>query len=264
MGSRIVFYGNCQMGRLAECLAVTRDYYPDHDDEYAYVDAEALGARERLADERMDRLVYQVTRKQMEPPVRAETLRLPALYFRPLWPFDGPDERITAAGPVTRGDKFVNRLRREGFSAAEIFRRYTDADLARDFDLDRMLETQLGRFRALDAMSDVHVADWIAGDFRERQLFNMFWHPSPESYSRYARPICDFLGLSEAHADIACKVVAATDTQLPEIPIHPSVAARFGLAWAPAGRTYQGFTDALTFDQWLWRHLTYEPEVKAA
>lgn len=264
MGSRIVFYGNCQMGRLAECFAKIRDYFPDHDDEYVYFDGEASGARERLAREKVDRLVYQVTRKQMEPSIAAETIRLPALYFRPLWPFDGPDERITATGPVTRGDKFVNRLRHEGLSADEIFRRYSGADLAKDFDLDRMIEKQLFRFYALDAASDVHVADWIGSDFRDRQLFNMFWHPTPETYSRYAGPICDFLGLSEPHADIACKIVAATAPQLPEIPIHPSVAAHFGLTWAPAGRTYQGFTDALTFDQWLWRHLTYEPVARAA
>lgn len=255
---RVLFYGNCQMGRLAECFGQIVNFHADCDVAFSYVDSATVEAEAAVSQFGPDKTIFQVTRQQPLAPAGLNALRVPALFHRPLWPFYDHDERIIPGviTPISAGDALATRLMKECADPREAFDRYKAFEFHGDYDLDRLWERHQYRYRHLDSLSDVQVGEWMDAEIRQRQLFNMFWHPSPETYSYVAGPVCDYLGLAPHHSEIAQAIVRVTESQLPEIPVHPTVAAYYGIEWAPPHRTYEDKLGHLDFDGWLMRHLT--------
>jgi hypothetical protein len=187
--------------------------------------------------------------------LKAELIVLPELQLDFLWPFAGqphianaPDD-LYPDGPFSAelGDAWLNRAL-EGPSRAEaIERAYLALDVARIVDLDRMKDLALEAQAERDKIIGVDFATRIAQNFRHRPVFASPRAPGPEMFGLFAAAVFARLGLAYAGE--------TAPTMGRDLPIHPSVAAHFGLAETPP--CAQGWGEAVDFAEYVRRYLAY-------
>ncbi len=268
---RIVFYGNCQAGWLATNLQQVAARHPDFPHEIVAVYSESADALDRLRAELdgASHLFFQTMRRMPRPPkdVRSTTrvVGFPALYMRPFWPFASGDARVGLDDRIVIGDAMLNHLAHQGLTSEEVFNQYLAADMSRVCDLDGIWRDQLRRWRRMEAFCEIKISDWIEENFRKQQLFELFWHPTQTLYRQLGRQVCELLDLGPEHRATSEMVFDHHPTPAPRIPIHPTVAEHFKLEWwtGPDHR-YDHFGKMVTFEEWLWEHITWRPAVEAA
>ncbi len=261
---KVVFFGNCQAGWLGSNIeGASQRCALEH--QVQFVPMYGPDAREELscAMDGADRLVFQICERFQEPPSSTvPTLRFPAVYFRPLWPLTAADPRTGAGSPIVLGDGFVNDHAQ--LAPAEIIARYLEAEDADFGYLDALLETQATTLRSFDALSDVKIIDWLLEDFRRQPLFDMFWHPTQVVYRKMAPALWDFLDLTVEQRKASLEIFDFYPENQPRIPIHPTVAEHFKLEWwTGSDHRYDHFGKMVTFEEWLWEHITWRPAGEA-
>ena len=252
---RVAFIGGTQAMRLA--LAYIR---PDPATRDAiWLRDRAVGSPEN--EERLrgaDKIVWLAP---VAPPpdfealdLSAELISLPELQLDFLWPFAGqphiantPDELYPDGPfPADLGDAWLNRALEGPQLPEAIADLYLALDVARVIDLDRMRDLALEAQAARDKLIGVDFASRIAEGFRRRPLFISPRAPAPELFDLLAEA---------AFARLGAAYVRAPAPAVRQLPIHPGVAAHFGLDWTQDRS--QAWGEAVDFAEYVRRYLAY-------
>jgi hypothetical protein len=192
---------------------------------------------------------------------KGEPIWFPELSLDFLWPFAGQPhirnswDSLFAEGPfpVELGDAYLNRRlqRREALETIE--EAYLALDVAATIDLDAYKQLVLERQREIDALCGSDFAWLIESEFRSRPLFVNSLVPTPELLRAIAGPL---------FARLPGGAVPSEDWHPPgrfppEAPIHPSVAAHFGITWTNR-RLYRSWTGVgIDFPEYVRRYLAF-------
>lgn len=186
---------------------------------------------------------------------QAEILHLPELQLDFLWPFAGqphianmPDEfHPNGPYPADLGDAWLNRALEGPRRPEAIAQAYLALDVARLVDLDALKDMALERQRGHDKSLGVDFASRIEAGFRQRPLFKSPRCPGAELFGLLAQAA--FARLGVAYSGEAGEPVAR------DLPIHPSVAAHFGLE--ANVRQAQDGGEGNDFAEYVHRYLAY-------
>jgi hypothetical protein len=129
-------------------------------------------------------------------------------------------------------DSTVLKMRRQGKSPAEIVNEYSNMDLPSTVDLDRLFEHVIEVQRLKEAETDVKVLDFALEQFEKQQVFSCVNHGSNLLMIHMADQILaslDYPPLPRYAHEALCELMD------PTIPIHPSIARYYNLAWAVPG-----------------------------
>ncbi|EPR37195.1 hypothetical protein dsx2_1138 [Desulfovibrio sp. X2] len=133
-----------------------------------------------------------------------------------------------------------------GWDDERIVSRYTAARLDELLDLDEHFERQIGHLRKLDGSCDIKVADFVESRVRETMLFHIFNHPAIPVMRHMADGMLDLLGLPlDLPRDVPDKFVHS------QLPVHPSVARAYGLAFAAEDRIWNLGPRKVNFEEYL-------------
>jgi Flp pilus assembly protein TadD len=278
MNSRtIAFVGNCQailLGhiyreqiapRYHQVVTIIESTHPEHHEKSELEQA-------LLADVIVDQVLDSPT------PFRAQSVRpgtstifFPTVSGRFLWPFGGQAHprnpmlgRLYGPYDFEHGDSFLNRMLARGVPAAEALQRYLQLDIAREANLDRLLELHLEQQRKRDNKSGIAIAAFIEKHFRTEKLFQCPGHPMNSIVNQLAWEVFARIGVPDAD------IQRALDAQLPywqdhSLPIHPGVIRHFGLQFLTENSRWpSGHEGAFTFAEWVVRYMEAEwsPELR--
>jgi len=192
---------------------------------------------------------------------KGEQIWFPELGLDFLWPFAGQPhisnswDVLFPEGPfpVELGDAYLNRRlqRREAPEAIE--EAYIALDVAATIDLDAYKQLVLDRQSEIDALCGSDFASRLDSEFRLQPLFANSLAPLPELLRAIANALFARLP-GDAALSEAWRPAGALP---PEAPIHPSVAAHFGLRWTNS-RYYRTWTgEGIDFPEYVRRYLAF-------
>jgi hypothetical protein len=185
-----------------------------------------------------------------------------------LWPFLGPDPRLVyEAGRYPNGRyRFGDRI---GASLAYLqlpddimqlsYQSMTEKEMP---NLDALLADDRAAWRGLDATHDVKVADFIVENFRRYRLFFAPPFPTGELLRHMivqlvtGSPIEAICDLSKLRRELDFLLTGYIGRR-EELPIHPHVAQRFGLAWWHPGMRYRWHGNHWTFEEYALRYIKW-------
>ncbi len=262
----IAFVGNCQAGVLAQ---VFRSIAPDRAAPLVVQSFLPVSNETRTAIREADIVVWQKTNTLSpmgEPDTNGRLVEFPWVAATFLWPNYGPTHiNYRADPPFTPywgsevGDRFLNRMIRDGCSPEEALWRYLshDHDPAR---LDRAYEIAQDHQRIRDThCGSFHTADLLENLFRRYPLFRTPSHPLAALTGYVAQVTLPRIGLTAAEQKRLD--MAGFDQYFPteERPIHPQVAQHFRIQWAGPDRLYETCQDgSYTFIEWVLRYMRTE------
>ncbi len=202
--------------------------------------------------------------------VKAKIHRIPYLAATGIyWPYGGSGhpkdndyKHIPRYSPYNceRGDLYLNWLMEKNIPAKECVKRYLNEDINKTAKLDRRLEMSLAAMKARDADCGFGVAEYIRENFQKELLFSTVGH--------FRRSLALFL-INElfGRMGVEQRLIARLNTLYPGnphgsndiTPIHPQVAAHFGLGFIAKNQSYRySFEGRFTFAEYYTRYVRYE------
>jgi tetratricopeptide (TPR) repeat protein len=192
---------------------------------------------------------------------KGEQIWFPELSLDFLWPFGGQPhisntwDALFPEGPfpVELGDAFLNRRLqgRERFDVIE--RAYLALDVGATVDLDAYKHLVVERQGEIDKLCGSDFASLIESEFRSRPLFVNSLVPASELF----RAVAELLFARLPGGCVLGEDWRPMGAAAPEAPIHPRVAAHFGLGWAN-GRRYRSWTgEGVDFRGYVRRYLAF-------
>jgi tetratricopeptide (TPR) repeat protein len=263
----IVFLGNCQLHALQHIFRVFIEPYADCTtdfvDAYGNINASSY---ERL--NRADAVVVQVTADppkldHAHIPASAAIHRVPLVSGAFLWPNQGIEHPLKPTARYGNPpympeycDKVLARFLTDALSPQEALARYKAMDVAATAHAGRLYEITLENQRKFDAACGYDCAGIIETHLRNEQLFQSAFHFN----TRIARHLG--AGLA-ARMGFDAKIAGRIETHLTEspfvarwVPIHPSIARHFELAWVTEATRYPFLWEgSFTFDDYVLRFM---------
>jgi len=126
-----------------------------------------------------------------------------------------------------------------------IVRAYLDTDLTAGLDLSRHLADQLDYLHKSQVGTPFALAECVERDFATQRLFHMINHPAMPLMRHMADVILDHLGMAPLvgeRFDPFC---------MHQLPVHPSVAQGYGLAWCDADTRYYMLDRDYSFEEYV-------------
>lgn len=161
----------------------------------------------------------------------ALSLCVPNMFFHAYWPlwYDAPgfDYR----------DRLLDALLEKGLPGEQVLMLALRSDPANMFDLDAIVEASIERERMRESFTPVKYLDYILTHWRERKLFHSVNHPGQEMLAIAARGVLQALGMEPPESAVLMQ--ASHPYPEFELPIHPAMAKRYGLAFAGADAVYE-------------------------
>lgn len=267
---KLVFIGNCQIGAL---MSLYSDYASQSRHEILYnINAFApLSNQDIEAIEGADVVVDQVY--DTDSPVNVaefssshRSVSVPTVAGGFFWPFGGqahprntPNFGDNGAFPSELGDSYLNRLIGQGAGAEAAVVQYLNADINRVINLDRLLEIYIERQTLRDQKSGFEIAQLIVDYFRVEPLFLTPFHPGLRLTLALAGELFRRLDVPEGEIAIMNRHLCRTPFPRDELPIHPSVAAHFELAFGGAEQRYRLAPEGrFTFAEYALRYMRYD------
>ncbi len=259
--SMIVFIGNCQTRAISQLyetfVAPARGETVRYIESYQDLtdDARAALADARIVVEQVVDVEPKALAEGVNPVARRVPCPLVACGF--LWPFAGEARQGNAplwhlpGGPFPGelSDRFLNRLIQEERSPEYGLEAYAEADVTRT--IDRLYEVYIDRQQRRDEICGFAIAPLIAANFRTESLFFTPHHPGLRITLALAEQLFDKLGAADAIGAMRERVWSSP-FPWNRLPIHPKVAAHFGLTFADESTRYRYGPEALiTFRQWV-------------
>lgn len=163
-------------------------------------------------------------------PPGCPALCIPNMFFRGPWPL------WSGAPGFDYRDMFLDHLLDLGLPEADILHVYLRTPLAAKYDLAALLDQTISLERARQARTPVPYLDFVLEHFRQRPLFLTVNHPTAELLAHAASGILRELALAPAEPG----ALAAQGTGYEDffLPVHPQVAAFYGLAYGGAEASY--------------------------
>ena len=207
-------------------------------------------------------------------PEACTTITVPTLHFNSLWPLmtEDPRNQPEPGAPYGRipfgmGDRIALKIVQSEPDPARRRALYDATDWRRTVNLARSHELETRNFFAREQGCDVRVAAYVLAHFRDRRLFYTHAHPTGELMyfvlaQLYALPaLRSAIGLPYDTLIQAARLWSETSNVFrgEEAPVHPAVAAHFGLRWWHADLQYAWLNTQRSFDAWITWYLTYVP-----
>ena len=268
---RIVFIGNCQVQLLEQLYRryAGREgeeqilYLPSYEDLTPERSA-TIASADVIVEQRLD----VAPKAEIDGnTIRGERWFVPLLAGGFLWPFAGQphprNERLwfMPSGPFDgeMSDSYLNRLIEKRVPAEEAVAQYLALDVNKIRNLDRLFEIIIDRQRARDNACGYQFADLIVEHFRHEPLFRTPHHPNLRLSLAFGTQFFRHMGLAEAAIARLHERVRVTPFPRTQAPIHPSVAAHFGLAYADAQTRYRIREEGrFTFAEYAARYMAGE------
>jgi hypothetical protein len=267
---KIVFFGNCQMQALRLATQLFAVPYTGDSVEWHF-SAKGITPALRAALAQADVVVDQTSPMPQRHGVekletRARRLRVPLVGANFLWPFAGkahPDS-VRKYGPYNpffadMGDAWLAARLKEGGDLDQAVAAYIALDVAQVAGLDWRYEVELDSLALLQRNTPYRFAELIAEYFRTERLFRIPYHIEGRLFRHMVSAFFTELGVPAAvHRSVEKYLVASTFGPK-ELPVHPGVAAHFGLHWAAADTLYRfNSEDMLSFEAWAYRFMRCE------
>jgi len=263
----IACLGNCQSGAIRAFLMTVPEISRDHDVVLVYQPTksfEALRPRVRAVIQQVTHGWddFRLTKDDLPPD--AVMIRYPAMLQNYLWPqipfqkrrIAGDSATKTKLFPYTICDDLVLRLVGDGVSKDQLLESYFAVDILKKYPLDRLQAINAAKARQLDDMSDFRLWDQMETGGPTMRTAN---HPGGRLMAHVLEQIVERLPLEDR--DYALKLARARadgiGIQNLDAPIHPAIAAHFGLDWAKDRRWSFWHEGDFTFEQHLLRLYDY-------
>lgn len=178
-------------------------------------------------------------------PSHVTKISIPVPYFPPFWPFHCSDPRNADPNRVRNrygklpvfgyGDTYVLRLLKQGIPPEEVISRYVELDLAKQIDLDKLLDRTRSVLERQDSTGPVKFADYICSNFRSTKLFVTVNHMNMRTSLHITNQILEFLD-----CDTVPETVLDSLTEMVErpTPVHPSIARHYGVDYIDENTRY--------------------------
>jgi hypothetical protein len=270
---RMLVYGNCQAGWLAQMLQqnaeVANTYEIVYLSDYSEIPADHPIHRPGFLSTRTD-AVWQTASGCKPPeflaglPADCRQIRFPTLWLKLLWPMYAVDPRNQPEpgfpwGRYPYGDRLVMKLLQDGVSIEDLSRRYVETDLNKIVNLDRFTEMSLAELRFNDQQSDIAITPFIERTFRQRKLFGTVNHPTFLILNRIYHGVIGALLGRPVPDDLPAPADAAEVLGSEETPLHPQIIAHFKLEWAVPGMRWRYRSAFLTPDEYLRAYAAFTP-----
>ncbi len=199
---------------------------------------------------------------------------VPTLHMASLWPLmaDDPRNLPEPGAPYGRiprpfADSVVLRVRAEVADPARRMAAYLARDVIAEAGVAAAHEQATAEAFAREQGCDVRVAAYVLHHFRELRLFYTDGHPT-------GRLMAYVLAQLIGHPTLRAVFTAPLEAQMlavrewarrsgvfagEEAPIHPAVAAHFGLAWHHPQMIFRWQDRDWTFEDWIDFLLRHEP-----
>lgn len=201
-------------------------------------------------------------RQREQLPANCHIVRFPALDCNLLWPFSCPNpynEPEPPAFPFGRfpyGDRIIVAAIDKGMPPGEILDYYLNGYQDYKMDLDHLLRLETARIRNRETGCQVKMADRVLERYRSERLFWAINHPTNalledliEQLLHYCGPADPLLIDANPRQTLAAYFGPQGPLGAASIPIHPEVAAHFGLGW---------YDPKQRFRTWDGSHFSYE------
>ncbi len=269
--ANIVFIGNSQAGML-------RLLYQKYVVPYAPANTVHIWSNRKLSEasrtvlSKADVIVRQVQDFETEAnltdlPSDAFTHLLPAVVGGFLWPFGGRAHPLNATvkqdadGPYPGqlGDSYLNGLIAKNVAPEEAVRQYLALDVNSVVNLDRLYRIVMSRQRRMDTATGFNVADVIENHFRTESTFLTAYHPDWRIMGHLADVLFQRMGVRADIVERMRKYQTHNITPPTQLPIHPAVAAHFGLLFIRPDHKYRYRNEgSFAFAQWAERYMRFE------
>jgi hypothetical protein len=267
---KLVMIGNCQCSVLVQAFNQTDSLSRNYLTKYHFVQlAPNLYEFARRDIEDCDVLLVQDIELWNQFPLRdcvrpgAEIVKFPLVRFASLWPFDawnGPGDReaFLSEAPNTVFpflDGLLGRLRHEIPDKAERFRAYRALEGIGVVNYKRIHTLEERRLLKMDRQYDCRIGEFTLENFRTRQVFHTTVRPNWQGFNLLIRMILKAIGVHDPvealsqHADAHLRV--------PQVPIHPKVAADLGVRWADESTRYEMFSQKMNWETYVRRYIEH-------
>lgn len=166
-------------------------------------------------------------------PGTARTLAIPSMFFRGYWPFWQGDTNFGFK------DEVLERLLATGLPRSEVLRVYLRGKVVPGPEVEERTMRSLAHERCKESYTPIKYVDMIEAYFREELLFSQVNHPCGRLLCHVGREVLRLLDVPEPQGGVE----ACMGELYPEfvMPIHPAVAAHWGLSFADETTEYPVF-----------------------
>ena len=210
-------------------------------------------------------------------PEGTPVLRFPPQNITALWPFEALDPRKGRTGDeeypegerYRLGDRIAMMLSVEGEAIAlpddALFDLYLERCAAELPRLDRRLGFDIARAEARDRDSDIALAPFVAGRFREERLFHDYMHITAPLLREILRQMLEAsagpleIDAAQAHAEVCTLTEVYRGQHFAQIPVNPLVARHFGLRWHDPAERVLVNASALSFRDYIVDYIRWRP-----
>jgi len=176
-------------------------------------------------------------------PAGCQHLCIPNMFFRGMWPL------WNGAPGFDYRDTLLDHLLGMGLPGRDILHLYLNTSLAKKFDLDMLLAETTARERERETHTPVKYLDYVLEHWRSRPLFFTVNHPGPELLQLAATGILRHLGMNPPGTQPTLELEGYYSAF--ELPVHPQVAAHYGLNYGVPGSLYRMYSGtAKTFAEY--------------
>ena len=198
---------------------------------------------------------------------QGKSQRFPIMFCQALWPAHTELRRKLPEPGLPWGrfpycDRVLLDLLETGQEDSRIADRYLHTDLARMFDLDRLVELWRYQMEDADKSCDVVLAELQWREWRDTRHYWALSHPTNRLFGEVLRKLLARTIGPVAEEELLGSLRANELDQF-MTPIHPSVARHFGLKWCSPDDLYAWPDGPFTIRQWALEHVRYTRRVLA-
>jgi len=122
---------------------------------------------------------------------------------------------------------------------------YLETDIPSRLDMRKAYDAQITYLKAAESGSIFHMAEFVAHNFRDTQLFHLINHPSLPVFLEVTNTIL-------AHLDLPLVENFRIDPfATHQIPIHPSIINSYKLSWCDEKTRFQILDKSFTFEEYV-------------
>ncbi len=265
---RIVIFGNCQAGLIAEALNSHSGFARRFSLKHHFINLAAnLQEQARRDLESCQMMLVQDIGEWQTYPLRDHVrsdmpiLRFPCVRFASLWPFDafnGPDDSHARDqdGPnfeFTYFDGLLARLRQEIPDHEQRFAAYRSLEIPGVINVKRLHAFEEKRLQGMDRAYPGEIGAYILDNFRKRQVFYTTAHPNGKILKMLMRQIAGELGVRQSFWFSG----ELDSLRRLQIPVHPKVADALQVKWAQGDRRYLVRGEWVSWEDYVRKYIAY-------
>jgi hypothetical protein len=280
----ILIYGNCQGEHMTHIVRRLSDVHekfdikilPPHlvterDWETRYTEAFFAGVR--IVWNQVESGEPNFHRRMLESrlPPGCQTIGFPPMILLCLWPFSGSDPRLAAATdyiypwPDSIAASLAPSVGGEDPPDDVLFAEYMRLTAEKMPDLERRLRIDGMRAKAVDALADVTMWDWIEENFRTTKLFHSSSHLTALPFGYLVPRLLALTGdltpvqiaRAQREATFLMRGNHGQDTEV--VPVHPLIAERMGLTWHDPDSCHRWHAHDWTYREYILKYIRWEP-----